>query len=460
MRKTINHPSRRVQDIMLPEEIWDIIFRDMTANDFHSATLACPAWDRLLCHKKGRILFPLVLPILVDYLPIQTLLNCRLVNKTSKKLIDNILQNCYQTDAIIDPKRNKRMGSRITSIINKECYSFYTPQKILRFITHFETFSFNPFLTGSVSLSGCVPENVEGWEMNILSFLAHFGHHIKSLDLHTNFENGAHFLYAVKQISFLNYVPNLKVLKLSGVVWRKVEVKHLMRLGRLPDLKKLVHLDVETSSWVVLQLLLRQCGPQLSKFHLRRMFPMSPEINWKKITALVPNVKEFQLIYDNEVVARSFPKIIGECNWNLERLVIASQTLINITDIIAAVNQFSTTLVELEISAALSLEQVSNCYATYFEKMEVFFKLKILKIKLFTGSCNGLLNVLLVKTPNLVELYLLMEKPVNIGDATEMFQNEVCLLPKLKKITIQVERHGEMPLKNKESDTIVVTRIV
>ncbi|ODM94832.1 hypothetical protein Ocin01_11849 [Orchesella cincta] len=417
-----------VQKISLPEEIWDIILRDLTAKDFHAVTIACSEWDQVLHHKKGRILFPLILPDLVEYLPLQSVLNCRRLNKTAMNIIDSKLQ-CDLTNNI---KLCRRRECKTVKTLNQQSYRFCVPTELLSFINKYDKYSFNPFLTRSVSLSGCVPENVEEWELNLLSFLAHFGHNIWSLDLHTDFGNGGRFLYAAKQINLLNYLPNLKQLKLSGFVWRKVEVKHLMRLGRLPDLKQLICLDVETSSWVVLQLLLRQSGPNLHKFHLRRMFQMSPELNWKRITKFVPNVKELKIIYDNAIVARSFPNLIGTVEWHLEKLGVESQAPLNLSDFIGVANQFSNTLVELEILTNL----IENEDAQLLSHMPVFHKLKILRININSVNKSWFLNVLKHKFPNLIRLYIFMGRGFPETNITTI-QTEIELLPEFKKINVQ-----------------------
>ncbi|CAL8145812.1 unnamed protein product [Orchesella dallaii] len=87
--------SPKTCPMLLPEN-WEFILTILPPPDFLSAINSCVEWNVIMHTKKTAILLPLVIPHVIKYLPINTLLNCRLKNKSGfKKAMDTFLQQYF-----------------------------------------------------------------------------------------------------------------------------------------------------------------------------------------------------------------------------------------------------------------------------------------------------------------------------------------------------------------------------
>ncbi|CAL8148628.1 unnamed protein product [Orchesella dallaii] len=66
-------PARRGISRILPE-IWERIFSDLSPTDFLSVINSWKEWNQLMHMKKTNFLFPLILPFVLEYLPLNSIL--------------------------------------------------------------------------------------------------------------------------------------------------------------------------------------------------------------------------------------------------------------------------------------------------------------------------------------------------------------------------------------------------
>ncbi|CAL8136424.1 unnamed protein product [Orchesella dallaii] len=389
----------------LPEEVWLLIFSDFSPDDFHSASLAFPTWDHIMMSKKPSVLLPIIVQITMDYLPLSTLLNCRLVSKSVKAVVDEVLQydaahpTLPLTSKLVREKNHKDTRFKLQDVFQ---YIFKELSQVSRFLAHFQSHPGNPFLTRLVDFGNELVEENEGvpnfhaMEQPCQSILSTFGDHIWSLSIGFSavFTDEFVSLFA----SFLKEVPHLQQLSpYGGHEWETLdadedEEEQMMRIMRnfnFPTLNKLSFISVESfGDPKLVLLLLRLYGSRLRKFECNGYFMMMPqEVTAGQVAAvasatdtdLIPNVEDFSFTCDNYDDTRiAFPQLSKNFALPLSKLKIESVTHpLILSDVLRMISRLTDTLEELEIFASLKTNRiVLDLKQLYLEEMAVFPKLK------------------------------------------------------------------------------------
>ncbi|ODM94830.1 hypothetical protein Ocin01_11850 [Orchesella cincta] len=256
---------------LLPE-IWDGILPFLNSIDFHTVINTSVEWRQMLERNKSNKLLSLVLPLVVEYLPIQTILSCREVSSKWKTEIDNIIQFhsvCFSSTKYVESQRRQRLYSDIATI-NKRYHFNKTPD-----ISHFmNQMSYNrdanqnPFPTRRISIKICSNDNdaeLPDSYLKLQQLLLQFGHHVWRLNV-TIFGGGTG---ATKLVWILNHLPNLKYLDVRALLfYRKNNEPQLLKASMLPHLNNLVGLHLNAGSGVSSfpQAFIQRYGNQLDEF--------------------------------------------------------------------------------------------------------------------------------------------------------------------------------------------------
>ncbi|CAL8085593.1 unnamed protein product [Orchesella dallaii] len=190
-------------------------------------------------------LFPLVLPFLVEYLNLERILECRLVNRASKLAIDELLTENFGCWGKRQPVTTK-MGSMIERV-RAQNYYFGNAEIIWSFMrqmlrrTHRPHPNDNPFLTGSIFLLLWHSQEEEQ-EQVLEMFLSRFGNHIRSLAFYDASFRRKPPLETLIWMLGLQYLPNLKSLKIHGGALMITELEKPLHVFDVPLLESIEEL--------------------------------------------------------------------------------------------------------------------------------------------------------------------------------------------------------------------------
>ncbi|ODM90262.1 hypothetical protein Ocin01_16419 [Orchesella cincta] len=151
--------SPETSPTLLPEN-WEVILRDLPSTDFLSAINSNPQWNQLMNSKKPSKLFPLVFPMLMDYLPLKDTLELRLANKSVlKEAVDTQLQKlsaCPISEFGYIPSWKENVNNPQTKVeVMRNKFEFEKQEQLQSFLQLTESiFSCggNPFLSGNLSI--------------------------------------------------------------------------------------------------------------------------------------------------------------------------------------------------------------------------------------------------------------------------------------------------------------------
>ncbi|ODM89401.1 hypothetical protein Ocin01_17286 [Orchesella cincta] len=272
---------------LLPE-IWENILPILSAVDFQSLINSSSHWRNLFKSEKARELLPLVLPILATHksTTFESLLRWREVSRKSKRVIDRMLEESLSSPKIYyeDLTTLHREWSpmvvdenypfrRIVERI-KNRFKFTDCGSLGRFTAHMADVS-------SESVRGCLPFPpvlellVEGDDIQLTtSLLAVYGHNVSVATLDVN------SVSVPLVLSLLSHLPNLRVLKLKGLIvpmcfWSDMQQCRNLRLVHLEvlDMEQLNdHLSSLYGEDGFNASLLRHCGPQLRRLICSKEF--------------------------------------------------------------------------------------------------------------------------------------------------------------------------------------------
>ncbi|ODM89357.1 hypothetical protein Ocin01_17327 [Orchesella cincta] len=250
-------------------EIWDEILAYLSASDFHSLINSSQFINQLLEEKKTTSLLPLVLSILMEYIPFSSLLQLRGVNRAAKSLISGALESHSSSlDGYWTSTYKGSSGGRhplhvnesriqFTSLRLSQNAYFNPPQLLSRFLNRHKLERrgdpATPFLTRSITLPVTVHDDIPFQEQKTLrlELMTKFGHQLRHLRSHVGTcfiepNELNHAALIVEFISLLHRIPNLRILTLlGGNRFQPGAVAGLRRISPIPDLPHLELLDFE-----------------------------------------------------------------------------------------------------------------------------------------------------------------------------------------------------------------------
>ncbi|CAL8078422.1 unnamed protein product [Orchesella dallaii] len=232
----------------LPLEVWEGVLGFLPPKEFHSAINASPVWNRLMMSEHTSNLFPLVLPNLAEYLDSERIMGCRVVNRACKRAVDELLTENIGCWGKRQPVTTK-MGSMIESI-RAQHYVFGSEEIIRSFMrhmllpTHRPHPNDNPFITGSIFLL-LWHSREEDQEHIIEMFLSRFGNHIRSLAFYDASFRRQPPLETLLWMLGLQYLPNLKSLKIHGGALMRTELERPLDVLDVPLLESIEELYLD-----------------------------------------------------------------------------------------------------------------------------------------------------------------------------------------------------------------------
>ncbi|ODM90406.1 hypothetical protein Ocin01_16274 [Orchesella cincta] len=374
---------------VLVPEVWCHIFEMLPRKDLVSVLNTKMQWNELLSSKKTKILFPLVLPHVVEYLERTDFLSCRLINKASKKAVDEVLQKTWssseETFKVHFEENFHRDDFRVEVEEISELYDFSETEQVNDFKTALNLTndsSQNPFiLRGIISDIDCeasdpVTRSIYDDDLrSVQTFLSQFGHHIWRLDCSLNSTTTPRLLkYGVlKMYYLLMYLPNLRVLKISSDFHSGQRSDG--RLTQFPELNQLVHLDVsEMNAEMMATQFMLHYREQLTTFICSGRWFETMELDTLK--CFLPNLTRLRV---EQLYVNTLPKL-SEVDWPVEFLQIddpdASEQ-VQIKLLLRTIGNFRETLTQLELYVDLEKVTPPEICATDKWIFEVLPKLKM-----------------------------------------------------------------------------------
>ncbi|ODM97817.1 hypothetical protein Ocin01_08860 [Orchesella cincta] len=381
----------------LPPEIWVIILGHLSASDVLSITNACDNWNELVATKKTFALLELALPLLnLNY---QDILTCRRVRKDAKLSVDTLVENYSTAQYNFNFSHEESIPRQNFNAAIKEIDNAYLFEtifgtgypKILFVVGENRKPGDNPFLTRSIPIHLNFPNDEAYAEMERMLTL--FGHHVWNIDLWVeSLENDEEELNVMivphlnarvstnKLPQLLNLVPNLKTLHL---ICHGMESMEELRPEELPELKHLVNLSLEgwsTEKSLPISIIHRY-GSQLTQL-IDRSLLHDDQFTVEVLNKMLPNLRKLKVI---RVSALSLTKL-AKVTWKLEELALEALRTWRTNDLFAIINNFSKTLVQLQIlgeidSSSLSLDTIKEFFAGLFRyPCEALPKLKLLSL--------------------------------------------------------------------------------
>ncbi|CAL8077156.1 unnamed protein product [Orchesella dallaii] len=244
---------------ILPE-IWDSILPHLSPTDFQSLKNSCRKYSLMFESQTASQLLPLILQILFnhyDFLPPQFLLIFRCVNRQLKEFIDtNILEETpekyYQNLTTLKREWSPRINDKRNLLRNrvewlKRRYEFNSTSEIQEFTTTYSQLQCDtPFLTKSLLIiigdSTQMLPNEQNLNDYSTTMFEKLGTRVSAVTL-----DGVLPINAVHLFTLLNLLPNLKVLKIRGVL-SPGQYEDVKRCEEGIEIKHLELLDVEMAT--------------------------------------------------------------------------------------------------------------------------------------------------------------------------------------------------------------------
>ncbi|CAL8126164.1 unnamed protein product [Orchesella dallaii] len=350
-------------------EIWETcILPDLSSKDFHSLINASVHWRKMFHPQIANELLPLVLPILMKHksITLKSLLKWRQVNRKSKSVIDTIVGgflspeiyydqfcNKYQSWSPVVVDGNHHFRNLIKEI--KSQYKFDCPLQLQNFTAHLASVSndsrFRNFPHPSV-----MELRVDEGNIDIAAgLLAAHGHNLSMVSLNVS------SVSAPSMLSLLSCLPNLRVLKLKGLIvpmsfWSEMHQRQPPQLNRL-EVLNINQLNDHLSSLYgedgFNASLLRHCASTLERLICSRDF-FDSEVIFRLLTSgYFPNLRYLRVVVDECTLAtlarmgRLFLEEIQMVDINIR--CSGSIRTIDISDVGPVINTFAKTLTHLQL---------------------------------------------------------------------------------------------------------------
>ncbi|CAL8068889.1 unnamed protein product [Orchesella dallaii] len=271
---------------ILPE-IWDDILSHLSTSDYYSLINSSPQWRLMFKSHASPKLLPLIIPILFNHcdtlLP-NHLLKLRLINHQLKEFIDSDIleetpEKYYQNLTTLKREWSPRIKDRRNLLRNrvervKSRYEFYSTRQIHQFTTTYSQLQCStPFLTKSliiplVNLTQ-IYQNYQTLNALSTTMMEKLGSQICSITF-----DGLLGINAVHFFTLLNLLPNLKLLKIRGVLYpgqaqdvERCEDRIVLEKLELLDIEQAMDYEEEGNQMgIVCAAILRRCS-----FHLESL---------------------------------------------------------------------------------------------------------------------------------------------------------------------------------------------
>ncbi|CAL8126210.1 unnamed protein product [Orchesella dallaii] len=449
-------PQTHVFDLLT--EIWDYILPNLNATEFHTLINTCPAWRKMFESQRATRLLHLVLPILVNHSSVtkNSLLRWREVSKSSKAIIDNILEHFvsppkyFESLSTLDTEWSTYVideSQPLRAIIPRLRlrYNFYDAGRIQKFMAHLKTSTedseySSPFVTKSLQilLVSLVPGNPNNFNEISLNMLNKFGHGVIDITLHAAGMNVPCFF------SLLSQLPNVKRIGIigRGGQWNEDMQQEIETWEQNLELDHLEFLDLEgfgdyrteeNPMSGFFPALLRRCGTQLKRLtcSASNIAALRPE--------LVPNLRFLRV---NTFDRSAFTTLSQLDSLKLEELQLRSRSRepsdLTLPEIFQAVSSFARDLPHLRLFIALRVNENE-----VLENSEVVV-VPLLKL---TKLSTSLRNVQASWFWTFVQLYCPQLKHLNLHDGTtyelnshEITQGEIDSLKEGFQLSSQIQK--------------------
>ncbi|CAL8146913.1 unnamed protein product [Orchesella dallaii] len=434
--ETINLVSPKTIPMLLPEN-WEEILNKLSPHDFHTAINTCPQWRQLMMPKRTTLLFPLILPILEEYLPLASILQLRGVTKLIKVETEPLLKHY---PGIRPPVEKLQHFEKLAPLFRKyNSDSMRDPALYLgEFISHMMTSrpipSTDPFITGSMSISLAgrnEAETVRRIEM-FQTLFSIYGSHLKRIDV-KEFVVGGRIMDSI--ISLLSCFPNIQWINIFGGVYMEEEI---VRMNNLPFLFKLegLHLltvfEQELSEFDFSMQLITKYGQQLKSLCVNKLLK-SRNLGPSLLSSLAPNVIAFEMRSMDPVALETLARV----SWQLEELQLGSSSSDArspdyINGFLDAINHFENSLKKFRFTCS-NKRRFSGDWDV--GKMIPLRKLETLTFHFTNFELEWVDHFLRISCQRLKQLYLIRNNELTRGHVNslrDLFQ----ILPKLKKIVV------------------------
>ncbi|CAL8145806.1 unnamed protein product [Orchesella dallaii] len=361
--------SPKTNPVLFPEN-WEQIFKDLNPHDFLSVINTCGEWNELLHHKKTEILLPLVFPLILEYLPVKTIMKCRLINNfIFKRIVDfNLLQYSLNPDHLFEHDPHwidnvNSIRSKVESVRSR--YQLDRLEHLNLFLSRSESLSAcggNPFLTGNLIIE-LGREGIDGSDQGeaLSLMLTRFGHHIISLRI--SLYNLIPGVTVPTLYSLLGKLPNLKDLHLNAMIPNDlVSSFNAEGLPPIPSLECICFMsfaarDIVNDVPLILPFLHRY-GRQLKVFSCGGRLTGSRNFGVGFLNTLLPNLSHVKLNFTNP---HSMMKLAMVTWKQLKMLRICGPTYrhewnCKLVDVVRVVNNFKETLTTLELLLTVTFE--------------------------------------------------------------------------------------------------------
>ncbi|CAL8135873.1 unnamed protein product [Orchesella dallaii] len=345
---------------MLPPQIWDHVFSYLTPSvtDHMSVINTCPEWSELLHSKKTSLLLPMVLPMVMKYLPTKDILGLRKVSKHFRIITDNILQQ-YSRDPSKEIDRDPPLAISLNSVSSK-IYQLEIDSKSMYSYSAFQSLlnqwgngsNGNPFLTGTLCWFGfdwsTLPNDVDN--SAICSSLKPLGLNIYKLIYTPAFRiRDVKLLFSLLE----GNLPNLKELELMvnvdpdlSFLFRYSPRQTPVNLESLNLFRFIVDTNAGSEDAALPYLmLLREYGKQLKVLHVNsQCFDFLP-IDVPFLNANLGNLRSLVVWINKNVLEK-----LSAVNWrHLHQLQMLSAGECKFAELLRVINNFASSLTFLRL---------------------------------------------------------------------------------------------------------------
>ncbi|CAL8135959.1 unnamed protein product [Orchesella dallaii] len=467
---------------LLPE-IWDGILPYLDSTEFNSVINSSSQWNQDFHEKKSNKLFPLVSCVLLSYVPMTTALLLRRVNRATKTAIDDELSlialappSQLAITSAVAPFGCQNRGSRSRRVVQlanqlQNCYTLFTGfdtdvndtsrlPTVRNFVSKLnlnenladDRTHRNPFMIRKIWLRGFL---IEGFpSLPLINLVENFGHHLWSLMHEASYwpftPNDARTLMRV-----LNFLPNLKILKLSRHIGNCLKMEPAG--CRRPDFPTLPHLQLldlgeecyEHKHFVLAHSFLEQYGTQLEALVCSGSLLLNSNQELLRLPTLTSHFPNLVRLRIGPIFGRSTFLKLAQIKLQLKELQIyhvvmkyCEEKVIKVSDLVTVMDNFSDTLIGLELFVKLDypdldldwneIDDGQNRGLTNVKKFSTDFKY---------AREGWLWRFIPKKFPNVEELVIDAYPNFTFHDKPELVRGFE-ILPRLKRIVVNVDNHS------------------
>jgi len=375
----------------------------------------------------------------MNYLSLSDCLLLRQANVELKRIVDSTFQRLsvrpkekFQAELQLDLNQlspKSRFFSRREQLI--------TPRQVESLVRDTATWLVphgNPWLNGHVHVELDYVEHPIQHQVRYL--ISRFGGHISSLTVDTVDLDITPTFDQLLELLGSNNFPNLKQLRLSGVVSVDLTSALGERVDSFPDLDKLEALDLIFFSSMggeecLLFPLLQKYGSHLTVFRCGHFFLSCPNITVDLVNDLLPNISFLEIWMDDE---EGFHKL-SQVGWKIKQLSL--KYFVKFLDVLKVLNHFASTLTHLQLEPKWLSVDFGDRGRTR-EEMRPLMELKHLTVLAFAldGTTLSLYDFIKRSCHNVRTLVwqegdLSHAMVKEVGNKIKMFFG---LMPKLRKI--------------------------